>query len=250
MKNLSKKTEKLVGSLHSRHGRKKSRYCVCEGLRTCREFYRLRPDLLEAAFCSDGFEVSQVPFETEIISADEFRELSFTKSPQGVMCLARRPRAAKVQENAPFLVVLDRISDPGNLGTMLRTLHASGLRQACCIKGTVDPYSDKAIRSGTACQFALDIFFHEDLSDMKRKLRESGYQKFYRTEPHGGVSIFDEKRLFDKSAIIFGGEAGGAAELDGSVPVVIPMPGGAESLNVAQALTVTVFEAVRRGVLR
>lgn len=146
----------------------------------------------------------------------------------------------------PYALVLDRVADPGNFGTIIRTARAVGLREIWTVKGGVDPFADKTIRSASSAQFALGIRMAGTLDQMVRSLKELGVKKFFRTEPAKGYSVFQERELFHDSAIVLGNEANGAGEIPGSLPLNIPMPGSAESLNVAQAATVILFESVRR----
>ncbi len=250
---LANKNRALIRSLYTRHGRKKHDLCVCEGLRCCRELIALRSDLVSLAVCSEDFDESSlanVAFEK--ISKGEFDSLSATVIPQGCLIVARKPAmiADSVPPSDPFIIALDRVSDPGNLGTIIRTVRAVGLKELWLTDGTVDPFNDKVIRSALASQFALKMRLFPGLEEMACELRRFGHDKFYRTEPAGKSSCFEEKNLFAKSAIIFGSEAHGAGDLKGGIPIVIPMPGKIESINVAQAATVILFEAVRRGVLK
>ena len=142
--------------------------------------------------------------------------------------------------------MLDRVADPGNFGTILRTARAAGLHEIVIVKGGVDPFGEKSMRSGMGAQFAMGIRKYDSLADAAEQLKNLGVKTFYRTEPAGGNSVFKETDLYQNSAVILGNEANGAAPLEGAVPLVIPMPGSAESLNVAQAGTVVLFEYVRR----
>ncbi|MDD5728341.1 MAG: TrmH family RNA methyltransferase, partial [Victivallales bacterium] len=73
-----------------------------------------------------------------------------------------------------------------------------------------------------------------------------GYRQAYLTDPHQGRSLYTEKGLYQKSLLVIGSEAHGAGPLPGAATVTIPMPGNSESLNVAQAATIFIFEYVRR----
>ena len=146
----------------------------------------------------------------------------------------------------PFALVLDRVGDPGNFGTILRTARAVGLHEVWLTRGTADPFSDKVVRSASGAQFALKIRYGGDLPELAADLRKLGVKTCYRTLPASGGNVFLEPDLFDRSAIILGCEATGVAELENSRGLNIPMPGDAESLNVAQAATVILFEYVRR----
>ncbi|OGV60639.1 MAG: hypothetical protein A2X45_09475 [Lentisphaerae bacterium GWF2_50_93] len=250
---LANKNRALIKSLYTRHGRKKHDLCVCEGLRCCRELISLRPDLVSLSICSEDFDASSLgnaPFEK--ISKSEFDSLSATVIPQGCLIVAKRPAmtADDVPPADPFIIALDRVSDPGNLGTIIRTVRAVGLRELWLTDGTADPFNDKVIRSALASQFALKMRLFPGLDEMVCELRRFGYDRIYKTDPIGKSSCFEEKNLFTKSAIVFGSEAHGAGDVEGAVPLLIPMPGKIESINVAQAATVILFEAVRRGVFK
>ncbi|OGV31762.1 MAG: hypothetical protein A2020_05580 [Lentisphaerae bacterium GWF2_45_14] len=249
MKELSRKNESLLRSLYTRHGRKKHDMCVCEGLRCCRELLLSAPDLLEFAVCSETFDRSALDTDFCVVSEENFNSISATVNSQGVLFVAKRPDTSpenKETPSSPFITVLDRIGDPGNFGTIARTLKAAGLKDLWITSGTVDAFSDKAIRSGMSAQFSINIREFNDLPELAVFLRAHGYDSIFRTDPHEGLNCFTEKKLFDKSAVIFGSESGGAGELEGSMPLRIPMPGDYESINVAQAATVIIFEYVRR----
>ncbi|MFZ2657418.1 MAG: RNA methyltransferase [Victivallales bacterium] len=250
---LANKHKALIKSLYTRHGRKKHDLCVCEGLRCCRELLALRPELVSLPVCSEDFDVSSLGNVTfEKISRSEFDSLSATVIPQGCLIVVRKPAMAAndVPPADPFIMALDRVSDPGNLGTIIRTVRAVGLKELWLTEGTADPFSDKVIRSALASQFAVRMRLFPGLDEMVCELRGFGYDRVYKTDPDGKASCFDEKNLFLKSALVFGSEAHGAGDVEGAIPLVIPMPGKIESINVAQAATVILFEAVRRGIFK
>jgi TrmH family RNA methyltransferase len=185
-----------------------------------------------------------------VASDARFAKLAGTVSPQGVLLVVDPPSlTADFELVDPFAVILDGVSDPGNMGTIIRTMRSVGLRRLFLTSGSVDPYSPKVVRSAMAAQFAMEIRKFADLAEAACELRGKGIERFARCVPGGGLSLFDADDVFASSALIFGGEASGASELPGSVSLTIPMPGGYESINVAQAATVFLFDAVRRGVL-
>lgn len=224
--------------------------CICEGVRACKELYTLRPDLIEFGIATNEIDVSL--FESVsffVIEKHIFEKLSATVNTQGIILISKIPECpVHEQAESPFALVLDSLSDPGNFGTILRTCASAGLKDVWYSADSVDPYSEKTIRSALSSQFALNMHRYEDINSLILKLRSFGYDKVFRTEPAEGKSCFCEEKLFDKSVIIFGNEANGIKEVDSSIPINIPMPGKFESLNVAQAVTVILFEAVRRRV--
>ena len=250
MPGLSRRQESLIRSLGGRHGRRGSELCLCEGQRCCSDALSLRPDLLELLVLREGFSgfLPPVAFESVTLPPPQFDALCGTVSSQGVLALLRKPEppALDAPIKDPFVFVLDRVSDPGNFGTILRTARAAGLQEVWYAKGSCDPYAEKTVRSASSSQFALGLRQFEDLAGLPSILAKLGVRNFFRTTPSGGTPIYEVSGLFDKSAVIMGGEAFGAGTLDASQDVSIPMPGGAESLNVAQASTIILFEHVRR----
>jgi len=250
MPGLSKRQEALIKSLSSRHGRKGSDLCLCEGLRCCSDALALRPELVDLLVLREDFQAFLPAISAEQVRLPErqFDSLAGTITSQGVFALLKKPEPppADAPLADPFAFVLDRVSDPGNFGTILRTARAAGLKEVWYARGSTDPFAEKTIRSASASQFALSLRIFEDLAELRTRLSALGVRRFFRTTPSGGKPIYGEAELFSHSAVIMGGEAFGAGALDGSVDVSIPMPGGAESLNVAQASTIILFEHVRR----
>lgn len=250
---LTRNTEKLVRSLYQKKHRLKYNLCVCEGLRACKELYSLRPDLIEFGIASEELDVSSFERVKFFIAEKRaFEKLAATVNTQGIMLIVQIPALSELlcNDRPPFALVLDRIADPGNFGTILRTCVSAGLRDIWYSADSVDPYSEKTIRSAISSQFALRLHQYDEVNAIISSLKSQGYDKIYRTEPSTGKSCFAEEKLFDKSIIIFGNEANGIKKADNSIPVNIPMPGKFESLNVAQAVTVILFEGVRRGVFK
>lgn len=252
MPGLSKRQESLIRSLSGRHGRKDSELCLCEGLRCCEEALKLRPDLVELVVEREGFAgvLPPCPAEKATLPERQFDALRGTVTSQGVLAMLRKPAqpTADAPLSSPFAFVLDRVSDPGNFGTILRTARAAGLKEIWYAKGSADPFAEKTIRSASASQFAIALRLFESLDGLPSLLAPLGVKRYFRTVPSGGESIYAAAGLFEGSAVIMGGEAFGAGELAAAKDVSIPMPGGAESLNVAQAAAVILFESVRRGV--
>lgn len=209
----------------------------------------LAPDRIELVLLREGVDLPfKTPCDPIALPEEEFSRLAGTVNSQGILIVARRPDPIPLDAplTDPFVLALDRIGDPGNFGTILRTARAVGLHEVWIVKGTVDPFCDKALRSASGAQFALGLRCLNDLPDLAAALKRHGVTRIYRTVPSGGNNLFFEEDAFRRSAILLGCEATGVAELDGSLALSIPMPGDAESLNVAQAATVVLFEHARR----
>ena len=246
---LSRRETSLLRALTTRGGRRRSEFCRCEGVRAVKELLARKPELLEfVAATSRGVAVlGEEPPALRLLDEAEFSGISDTVNSQGVLALARIPEESSGAPQGDFVLVLDRIGDPGNFGTMARTLLAVGGSELWITKGTVDPWCDKAIRSGLGAQFALRIRHFDDLGIMAEFASGHGFERVFYADPHRGENCFVCPDLYERSLIIIGGEANGSSALpSGTRSVRIPMPGNYESLNAAQAATVLLVEHARR----
>ena len=250
---LTRKHESLIRSLYTRHGRRKAQCCVCEGVRAARELYTLRPELVRFTVATEaGCKAVAIPGERFLVGEEKMRELSGTVNSQGILAVAAIPEEppAHVRPADPFLFAIDQLGDPGNFGTICRTLRAAGLSELWYTKGSIDPFGDKAVRSALGAQFALKLRSFETLAALSDAAKHFGYTETWLTDPHDGESCFTAPNLYDRSVIVIGGEANGVTPLEGVRHVMIPMPGNYESLNAAQAATIFLFEYVRRSECR
>ena len=247
---LSRREEALLRALLTRGGRRRSGMCRCEGARAVGELLlRARERIRFVLATERGAAALEIP-ESLLRLADEreFAAFSDTVSSQGVIAVAEEPPPASGEVAGPFILALDRIADPGNFGTISRTWRAIGGRELWLTKGTVDPYCDKALRAGMGAQFALSIRFFEDLFALCAAASAAGFVNHFGTYPNRGESCFECAALYDRSVVVIGNEANGIGSAPETLrPVMIPMPGGYESLNAAQAATVFLVEFVRRG---
>jgi TrmH family RNA methyltransferase len=174
-----------------------------------------------------------------------------TDAPQAPVAVVAMPEvAADRLESAEFVVVLDRVSDPGNLGTILRSAEAAGADLVVLTPGSVDPYNPKVVRSAAGALFHVPVIVAEidRVADAGLRLVGTTSHEF----PGRTVTAHTEADLRGRVAIVMGNEADGlpADWDDTSGPirtwVTIPHRGRSESLNVAMATTVLVFEAARQ----
>jgi TrmH family RNA methyltransferase len=169
--------------------------------------------------------------------------VSDTQTPQGI--LAVFPIPGWEFPTAPtFVLVLDKVRDPGNVGTLLRTALAAGVEAVILPPGNVDAFSPKVVRAGMGAHFKLPIM-PMDWENIEVRLEG---MPIYLADCEGGVPHF--KAEFDHPlALVIGGEAAGAGDKAKKLAarrVHIPMPGEAESLNAAVAGSILMFEVVRQ----
>jgi len=175
------------------------------------------------------------------VSEEVMRAISDTQTPQGLLAVV--PISEKPPKEG-LLLIVDRLRDPGNLGTILRSAWAAGVGQLVTTKGTVDIYSPKVVRGAMGAHFHLSLAPDKRWEEIEPLLEG---RQILLAEARGEVA-YHEVDWSKPSALIIGGEAEGASEEAKRLAhkrVYIPMPGGAESLNAAVAASIIIFEAVR-----
>lgn len=250
MDELTKKEISLIQALYTRHGRKKYPYCIVEGVRSCSEFFARVPEMALFSVANSPAAAANVGAcgDVRIVPEAVFSKISGTVNSQGILIVSKLPESPAADEvnKDDFILALDKVGDPGNFGTICRTAKAAGLTELWYTKGSVDPFSDKVIRSAMTAQFLLKMRVFETLSDLRDEAVRQGFTNVCLTKPASGVSCFTAEGIFAKSVVVIGSEGHGVSDLDNSIDVQIPMPGNFESLNAAQAATILIFEYVRR----
>ncbi len=245
---------RLVRALQERRRvRQRERRFVVEGLRLCEEVARagIRPHLVfytdparqneRAQPLLSRWEAAGVPCEE--VSPEVMKACSDTGTPQGLLAVVPIPDLPF--PSVPTLaLILDRVRDPGNLGTILRAAWAAGVEGVILAPGTVDATHPKAVRAGMGAHFHLPILA-ADWGEIPRRVAGC---RVYLADA-GGEAVYTDVDWTGRTALIVGGEAEGAGEqaraLAGTT-IAIPMAAGVDSLNTAIAAAVLLFEAVRQ----
>lgn len=234
---------KSMKKLHMAKERKKQRKFLLEGTH-----------LVETAF-SSGWPIEMLLVTENYVLSEELRELphevisdnvlehlSFTKTPQGIIALAGM-KEIDFPEEANRVLVCDGVQDPGNLGTIIRTADAAGFHAVICGMGSADLYNDKTVRSTQGSLFHIPVL-QADLLDKLPELKSDGFQ-IWGAALQDSV-LYNEAKKSEKIAIIVGNEGAGIRDevLEMADTVVkIPIYGQAESLNVAIAAGILMYEA-------
>lgn len=171
-----------------------------------------------------------------------------TVTPQPVLAVVGyRPAALDAVAGASLVLVLDEVRDPGNAGTLIRAADAAGADAVVCTSGTVDPTNPKAVRASAGSIFHLPVVESVPSEDLVHRLEGRGLDTVVTVARGGGdYAAFDWSRPV---AVAVGNEAHGVTGVVAARAahrVSIPMPGTAESLNVAMAAGIVLFEAVRQ----
>lgn len=251
---LSNGKVKLVRSLARRRARYAARQFVVEGVRSIEEaqgagitpalvFYSAPADEDPRAHALLGRLRVRTPEVFEVGDA-VMQAMSNTESPSGILAVLPFIELA-LPATPRFILVLDAVRDPGNTGTILRSAWAAGVDAIYFARGTADPYNDKVVRAAMGAHFHVPIRVARDWDEIGQALNE--VPRVYLADAQGPLSYRDADWSLPV-ALIVGGEAGGAGEEARRVAtahVSIPMRGGAESLNVAMAASVLLFQAAR-----
>ena len=171
-----------------------------------------------------------------------FKELSDTVHSQGIIAIVKKKISCEIEYERPILV-LDRIQDPGNLGTIIRTAVAAGISQVALSKMTVDPYNPKVVRSTAGALYSIDLIESQDLNEMIKNLKQRDYQIIGTTM--GANRHFDAVEYGLKTAIIIGNEGNGISEdilEQTDFNISIPLFGEVESLNASIAAAIVLYE--------
>lgn len=176
-----------------------------------------------------------------------FNTITDVSNPQGILAVVNRGKKSKqINFNEDIIVVLDGIQDPGNLGTILRTVDSANLKQIVISKETADAFNPKVVRSTMGAIFRVNIIRSDDLISDLNLMKNNGFEVIV-TSLDTSDSIYDIK--YNKKVIVIGNEANGVSEQVQNLAdhkVKIPMFGKAESLNAGVATGIVVYEYVRQ----
>lgn len=189
------------------------------------------------------------PFE--LVSDNVFMKMSDTMTPQGIMAIVRM-RAVSVEEiinskKTPFLLIIENLQDPGNLGTIIRMGEGAGVTGVIMSSNTVDVYNPKTTRSTMGSIYRVPFTYVEDFEEMLHKCKKAGV-KLYAAHLKGDRN-YTEADYTNATAFLIGNEGNGLTDKTAEasdVLVKIPMEGQVESYNAAIATTILTFEAVRQ----
>lgn len=177
-----------------------------------------------------------------ILNEKLFKELSSQENSQGVIiCYSSRIKELNELENN--IIILNKVADPGNLGTIIRVADAAGFKDLVLTKGSVDCYNEKTVRSSMGSILSMNIYYVEE-DEIIGLLKEKGY-KIIVTALEKDSIPYTKMKLEEKNAFIFGNEGDGVSQeliLKSDEKVIIPIYGSAESLNVAMATGIILYD--------
>jgi TrmH family RNA methyltransferase len=232
---------------------------AAEGLRLAEE--AVQSGLAEVLFVNESF--GSAPRERRLLEwaaaagceqlktdARVFACLAQTQSPQGVIAITRKPRRRldDLETGAgAVLLILDGIQDPGNLGTIIRTAWAAGVRGVLCLPDTADPYEGKCVRASMGGIFHVPVFTDVTWAMAEAYCLDRGFG--LAMADAAASLLYNEVSWPSKTALCIGNEARGFWQIPREAAALhmrIPLSAGAESLNAAVACGILLYEIQRR----
>ncbi len=246
----NEKIKKLNKLMKQTKYREQQNLFVVEGFRLCKEAVNNGIKIYQLFFTLDLFNkykeeaenIFKLCDEIYMIDNDMMQYLSDTKSPQGMICVCEKPlRNTKLLGK---ILVLEKIQDPGNMGTILRSAKAFCIDTIVLTKGCCDPYSMKALRSCMGGIFDINMIVDIELNELICKLDNLQYNTYAAVVDKGATKIHDIN-FSEKTAVFIGNEGNGLCEKTVSLckhKFTIPMNKNSESLNAAVAAGIIIWE--------
>ncbi len=240
-------TYKMIKTLMKKKGRLLNNMYFAEGVRIVKEALLYAEDMIEYLLVAERSSsedwIKDCGKEVTVLRDNLFDSLCNTETPQGVAAVLRMPENTQaVPENAKYLLVIDGVSEPGNLGTIIRTAEAAGVDMVCIRSGSADLYNPKVVRSTMGSIFRLPVVQFDEPEFLLR-LKENGFSVIATALSDDSVSP-DELPKLDKRAIVIGSEAFGVSPevIEASdFCLKLPMSGRVESLNAAVAAGIVLY---------
>ena len=221
---------------------------ICHALVTERAMTGQRTRILTNTLLERG-----IP--TFLVAEKLFSTLSDTDSPQGVLLVVERPRGGSLDtlyqgcraDEAPLYIALDRVQDPGNVGTILRTADAAQASGVILLSGSADVYSSKVVRATMGAVFHVPFVIGVTAEELIH-FAESASIALLAAACDAEACTHFAADLRRSALVVLGNEANGVSEeiLRAAEHIYIPMRGHAESLNVSAAATAILYEAFRQ----
>ena len=247
---------KHIKKLKDKKYRDENNEYIVEGVKLIEEAVQEKAKIKKIIVCEDTTRTYEIPtqvmleiakYECLYVTDKIFSSITQVTNPQGVMAIIEKnSENQEIDYTQDIIIALDNVQDPGNLGTILRTVDSIGLSQIIVSKDTVDAFNSKVVRSTMGAIFRVKIIEVENLVQSIKEMRKHHF-KLMVTSLQTENSIYDIE--FNKKIIVIGNESNGVSkEIQDMADekVKIPMLGKTESLNASVAAGVVMYEYVRQ----
>ncbi len=229
---------------------------MIEGIKLIKEAIEEKAEIKQIIICEDCDKADIIPkelmyeiakYECVYVNKKIFNTLTDVVNPQGILAIiGRSDNKNQIDYMQDIIVALDDIQDPGNLGTILRTVDSVGLTQILVSKGTADVFNPKVVRSTMGAIFRVKIIECEDLIQTLKEVKKHKFEVVV-TSLQTTKSFYEVN--YNKKIIVIGNEANGVEKQIQEIAenkVIIPMLGKTESLNASVATGIMLYEYVRQ----
>ena len=246
---------KSIKKLKERKYRDLNNEYIIEGIKILKEAIQEKAVIKKIVICEEClanniidekllYEIAK--YDCLYVSKKIFEGLTDVSKPQGILAVVEKNNKKDINYTEDIIVALDGLQDPGNLGTILRTLDSANLSQVIVSKDTVDAYNPKVVRSTMGAIFRVNIVETENLKETLKEMKRHKY-KVMCTDLTASKNIYEVD--YTKKILVIGNESNGISKelLDmADEKIIIPMLGKTESLNASVATSIIVYEYVRR----
>ena len=259
MQIISSKDNELIKHIKKLKDKKErdiSNEYMIEGIKLVKEAIQEKANIKQIILCDDCEKTENISkelmyeiakYDCIYVTTKVFKYLSEVQEPQGILAVVEKNNIDKeIDYTQDIIVALDDVQDPGNLGTILRTVDSIGVTQILVSKGTADSYNPKVVRSTMGAIFRIKIIECEDLAQTLKEIRKHKF-KIVVSSLQTENSVYDID--YNKKVIIIGNEANGVeAHIQemADEKIKIPMLGKTESLNASVATGIILYEYVRQ----
>ena len=259
MQIISSKDNELIKHIKKLKDKKErdiSNEYMIEGIKLVKEAIQEKANIKQIILCDDCEKTENISkelmyeiakYDCIYVTTKVFKYLSEVQEPQGILAVVEKNNIDKeIDYTQDIIVALDDVQDPGNLGTILRTVDSIGITQILVSKGTADSYNPKVVRSTMGAIFRIKIIECEDLAQTLKEIKKHKF-KIVVSSLQTENSVYDID--YNKKVIIIGNEANGVeAHIQemADEKIKIPMLGKTESLNASVATGIILYEYVRQ----
>lgn len=259
MQSIASKENELIKHIKKLKDKKErdiSNEYVIEGIKLLKEAIVEEAKINKIVICDDCdkteviskdimYEIAK--YDCVYVTKNIFKYISEVQEPQGILAIVKKNNTnGDIDYSQDIIVALDDVQDPGNLGTILRTVDSIGVTQILASKGTADSYNPKVVRSTMGAIFRIKIIECEDLENTLKEIKKHKF-KIVVTSLQTENSIYDIN--YNKKVIVIGNEAKGVEKNIQKIAdekIKIPMLGKTESLNASVATGIVLYEYVRQ----
>lgn len=254
---------KHIKKLKDKKYRDQSNEYIIEGIKLIQEAIQEKAQIHQIVICEDceksGIISQELKYEIAkqecvYVPQNIFKTISEVSTPQGILAIVEKNniknKDSEIDYNQDIIVALDDIQDPGNLGTILRTVDSIGLNQILVSKETADSFNPKVVRSTMGAIFRVKVIECDNLTEKLKEARKHKY-KVVVSSLQTNNSVYDID--YKKKLIVIGNEANGVKKEIQEMAdekIKIPMLGKTESLNASVATGIILYEYVRQKIAK